>query len=107
MIFFVVVVFWHGVVMLVRATRTSKMFPNLSERHCIISHGSLLLPRHCNPIRAGGNSHACYSGGREGGRGDGGRGGRQTESRQLHLARENSCCLSARECKTSSALNQQ
>lgn len=97
-----------GVVMLVRATRRSKMFPNLSERHCVISRDSL-LPRHCNPIRADGNSHACYSegvGGRKGG-GEGGRGGRRTESRQLHLARGNSCRLSARECKTSSALNQQ
>lgn len=31
----------------------------------------------------------------------------EPESRQLHLAKENSCRLSAWECKTSSALNQQ
>lgn len=84
------------------------MFPNLSERHCIISRDSLCS--HATVIQSELveiHMHAFQK--EEGwGSGDGrGRGGRRTESRQLHLARENSCHLSARECKTSSALNQQ
>lgn len=34
-------IFYQSKVMLVRATQKSKMFPNLSERHCVISGDSL------------------------------------------------------------------
>lgn len=74
------------------------MFLNLSERHCVINRDSL-LPRHCNPIRDRWKFTCMFFKGRAG--------RRRTESRPLHLAPENSWPLSARECKTSSALNQQ
>lgn len=58
-----------------QSSSSSKPFFFFPERHCTISPQHThtlsffslsvsvslsLLPRHCNPIRAGGNSHACF-----------------------------------------------
>lgn len=93
-----------------------------SERHCTISpqhtHTSSLslclslslslLPRHCNPIRAGGNSHACFPEGMGGlvRRRSRRRKRRMTKPESRHFERTAVVCP-PRECKTSSALNQQ
>lgn len=60
------------------------MFPNLSERHCIITRDCLCS--HANVIQSELveiHMHAFQKG-----VGGGGGGGGRTESRQLHLARE-------------------